>query len=169
MRAVESSNAAKKVIFVWNGLPAKWASEEWRRKTVVVDGSDAHGPACGEAPCGSPSSPRTAALIFFRGNICQLKIMILNVSAKCCGWWNFFSESHRSSTIFFFYWSVVNLQCCASIRYTAKPFIFIHISTYFLFQILFHYRLSQDIEYSSLCYTGGPCCLSILYLVVCIC
>ena len=28
-----------------------------------------------------------------------------------------------------------------------------------LFPILFHYGLSQDIECSSLCYTGGPCCL----------
>ena len=28
-----------------------------------------------------------------------------------------------------------------------------------LFQILFHYRLLQDSEYSSLCYTVGPCCL----------
>ena len=27
--------------------------------------------------------------------------------------------------------------------------------------ILFHYGLSQDIVYSSLCYTVGPCCLSI--------
>ena len=27
------------------------------------------------------------------------------------------------------------------------------------FQILFRYRLLQDIEYSSLCYTVGPCCL----------
>ena len=37
-----------------------------------------------------------------------------------------------------------------------------------LFQVLFHYRLLQDIEYSSLCYMVGPCCLSILYIVVCI-
>ena len=37
----------------------------------------------------------------------------------------------------------------------------VHI--YILFHILFYYGLSQDIEYSSLCYTGGPCCLSILY------
>ena len=29
----------------------------------------------------------------------------------------------------------------------------IHIYIYILFQILFHYRLLQDIEYSSLCYT----------------
>ena len=35
---------------------------------------------------------------------------------------------------------------------------------YILFQILFHYRLLQDIEYSSLCYTVGPCCLPALYI-----
>ena len=29
--------------------------------------------------------------------------------------------------------------------------------------ILCHYGLSQDIEYSSLCYTVRPCCLFILY------
>ena len=39
----------------------------------------------------------------------------------------------------------------------------------FYFHILFCYRLLQDIEYSSLWYTVGPCCLSILYTVVCIC
>ena len=27
---------------------------------------------------------------------------------------------------------------------------------YILFYVLFHYALSQDIEYSSLCYTVGP-------------
>ena len=43
------------------------------------------------------------------------------------------------------------------------------IHMYILFQILFHYRLLQGIEYSSLCYTVGPCCLSILYIVVYIC
>ena len=40
---------------------------------------------------------------------------------------------------------------------------------YFLFNNLFHYDLSQDIEYSSLCCTVGPCCWSILYIVICIC
>ena len=39
----------------------------------------------------------------------------------------------------------------------------IHI--YILFYILFHYSLSQDTEYSSLCYTVRPCCLSILYII----
>ena len=38
----------------------------------------------------------------------------------------------------------------------------------FLFYILLHYRLLQDIEYSSLCYIVGPCWLPILYIVVCI-
>ena len=32
----------------------------------------------------------------------------------------------------------------------------------FFLIILFHYGLSQNIEYSSLCYTVRPCCLSIL-------
>ena len=38
------------------------------------------------------------------------------------------------------------------------------ICTYSLFHILFHYSLSQDTEYSSLCYTVGTCCLSTLYI-----
>ena len=43
----------------------------------------------------------------------------------------------------------------------------IHISI--LLNILFHYGLLQDIECSSLCYMVGLYCLSILYIVVCIC
>ena len=35
-----------------------------------------------------------------------------------------------------------------------------------IFSYLFHYDLLQDIEYSSLCYTVEPCCLSILYIIV---
>ena len=38
------------------------------------------------------------------------------------------------------------------------------IHTYIFFHTLFHYGLSQDIEYSSLCCTLGPYCLSILWL-----
>ena len=43
------------------------------------------------------------------------------------------------------------------------------IHTSILFQILFQYRLLKSTEYSSLCYTVGPCWLSILYVVVCLC
>ena len=42
----------------------------------------------------------------------------------------------------------------------------IHIHIFILFQILFPYRLLQYIEHSSLCYTVGPCWLSILNIAV---
>ena len=50
--------------------------------------------------------------------------------------------------------------------------VYIYISMYalyILFRILFYYRLLQDIEYRSVCYTGGSYCLSVLCTVVCIC
>ena len=37
------------------------------------------------------------------------------------------------------------------------------IYMYVFFQIIFHYKLSQDIEYPLLCYKIGLCCLSVLY------
>ena len=45
----------------------------------------------------------------------------------------------------------------------------LYIDIYILF--IFYYCLLQDIEYinSSLCCTVGPCCLSILYIIVGIC
>ena len=36
--------------------------------------------------------------------------------------------------------------------------IYIYLIYNVLFQVLFHYRLLQDIEYSPLRYTVGPCC-----------
>ena len=45
----------------------------------------------------------------------------------------------------------------------------IHVHVSILFQILFPFRLLQNIEQSSLCYTVGPCWLSVLNIVVCIC
>ena len=38
-----------------------------------------------------------------------------------------------------------------------------HIAT--LFQILSPYSLLQNIELDSLCYTVGPCCLSVFYII----
>ena len=67
-----------------------------------------------------------------------------------------------------FFLTVVEFQCCVSFRCTAKWFSYTYICIYILFHILFHYSLLQDIEYSFLCYTVWPCCLSILYVVVCI-
>ena len=44
-----------------------------------------------------------------------------------------------------------------------------HIHVSILFQILFPFRLLQNIEQSSLCYTVGPCWLSILNITVYTC
>ena len=66
--------------------------------------------------------------------------------------------------------NTVDWQCCVTFWYTARRIGDIYrYSICILFQIFFHYRLLQDIEYSSLCYTIGPCCSSILYTAVCIC
>ena len=45
----------------------------------------------------------------------------------------------------------------------------IHTHVSLLFQIIFLFRLLHNIEQSSLCSTVGPCWLSILYIVVCVC
>ena len=63
---------------------------------------------------------------------------------------------------FFFNWSIVDLSCCISFGYIAQWFNYIYF-----FQILFPYRLLQNVEYSSLFSTVGPCWLSVLYIVTC--
>ena len=66
-----------------------------------------------------------------------------------------------------FYWTTVDLQCCVNFCCTEKWFSYTYV--YILSHILFHDGLLQDIEYSSLCYTGRPYCLSLLFMIVCIC
>ena len=57
-------------------------------------------------------------------------------------------------------------QCCISFRCYIKV-IQLHIYTYIdSFSYFFPFKLKRDIEFSFLCYTVGPCCLSILYIVV---
>ena len=65
-----------------------------------------------------------------------------------------------------FYWSIIDLQCRVSFWCTPKWFCYTYIQI--LFHFLFHYGLFQYIEYRSLCYRVGPCCLhSILILAYC--
>ena len=54
---------------------------------------------------------------------------------------------------------IFDLQCCVSFS------IAIHgrVIQLCIFQIIFHYRLLQDIECRSVCRTEGPCWLSILF------
>ena len=60
-----------------------------------------------------------------------------------------------------FYWCMVDLQCFS---YAAKSVVGVYIHThthrYILFHIIFHCRLLQAVESSSLCYEVGTCCLS---------
>ena len=96
---------------------------------------------------------------------CKLTFQnIFNPSSDQAGY--FFSNAFSYFLKMLFYSSIVNLQCCINFCCIAKWFSYTY--AYILFHILFHYGLSQDIVYSSLCYTGGPCCLSILYIIVCI-
>jgi len=67
------------------------------------------------------------------------------------------------SEFLFFNWSMVNLQHCVSFKYIAK-----WLSENNPFQIIFHYTLSQNIEYNLLFYMVGPFWLSIIYMVVCL-
>ena len=59
-------------------------------------------------------------------------------------------------------WFTICVNFCCTAKWLSYTYIYI------LFYILFHHGLFQDIEYSSLCYTVGPCCFSILHLIVCI-
>ena len=81
------------------------------------------------------------------------------------GFLEFFWKT-RDWYFFFLNWSIVDLQCRANLCCTAKCLRYTYI--YFLvLNVLFHYGLSQDIQYGSLYCTAGPC-LSILNVVVCI-
>ena len=59
------------------------------------------------------------------------------------------------------------IMLCYLLVYRKVIQLYIHV--HILFCIFFHYCLLEDIEYSSLCQTVGPCCLSILYIIACIC
>ena len=54
---------------------------------------------------------------------------------------------------------------CVNLCCTAKWLSYIYTRIYrILFHVLFHYGLSQEAEYSSLCRTAGPCCFSFCIL-----
>ena len=66
-----------------------------------------------------------------------------------------------------FNWSIANLQCC--VFHIQQSDSVLHIHILFFPYNLFHYDLFQDIESSSPNFIVGPCHLSILYVIVCIC
>ena len=78
-------------------------------------------------------------------------LLVLEIGTGCILYFNFL-----------FYWSIIDVQC-VSLWYTAKWFIYvcIHIFCFIFFFIVAYYKI--------LCYTVGPCCLSIFCIAVCIC
>ena len=48
-------------------------------------------------------------------------------------------------------------------------YIYTYPNNVYIFQIFFPYMLLQNSEYSSMYYMVGPCWLSVLYTVVCVC
>ena len=63
-------------------------------------------------------------------------------------------------------WSIVDLHCCANLWASHSKVTSFYMYIHSFFNILFHYGLSQEIGYSSLRCTVGPCCLSILNVIV---
>ena len=68
--------------------------------------------------------------------------------------------------LFSFYWSIVDLQCVPISAVQQSDSVW-HIRTFF-FQDSFPLWFIPGDGYSSLCSTVGPCCLSILNVIVCL-
>ena len=62
-----------------------------------------------------------------------------------------------------------SMYCCFTMLSDSVIKLNIYIYIYSFINIVFHYGLSQDTEYSSLSYMVGPCCLSIPCIVAYIC
>ena len=77
--------------------------------------------------------------------------------------WGFFSFIFLK-----FYWRIVNLQCKDNFCYAAKWFSYTYTPIHF-FQILFPYRLSQNIGWTSLSYIADPRSPSTPYTIVYTC
>ena len=79
---------------------------------------------------------------------------------------------HIGSHSFFFYiidvYLIYKVVLVSGVQ-QSNSVIQIYIKYIYSFSDSFYYRLSQNIEYSSLCYIVGPCCFPILYVLVCVC
>ena len=81
-----------------------------------------------------------------------------------------FDSGYKECSLSFFNWSIADLQYRVNFCCKTKWVFYIYIHTHTLLHVFFfHYDLSGDTEYSSLCCTVGPCCLSSLYIIACIC
>ena len=72
--------------------------------------------------------------------------------------------------MFWVYSKVIESYVCVCVCVYKYIYIYVYIYIYYIYlvQIPFYYRLLQDTRYSSWYYTVGLCCLSILYILMCI-
>ena len=73
--------------------------------------------------------------------------------------YKFFFLKYSRFTVFQVYSKVIQLYMCMYVCVCVCVCVCVYVCVC-IFQILFHYRLLQDIEYSSLCYIVVPCWLS---------
>ena len=81
---------------------------------------------------------------------------------------NLFSifEPQLRPKIFFNFYFILEYNWLTMLKYMAKWFCYTYSCFYSFFQSLLPFRLLQTIKQSSLCYTVGPCWLSILNIAV---
>ena len=77
----------------------------------------------------------------------------------------FFFFWSKKGFIFFLIYTLLKYSWLTMFQVHSK-LIQLYICTYIIFQIIFHYRLLQDTDYSSLDYTVNLCCfLHTLFLI----
>ena len=101
---------------------------------------------------------------------CFVYCHIINISTlsgtRCKYTWKviaFCSLYFQDIFLFFEVWLIYSASCIQQVYNVSGIYICVCVYIYILFQIIFHFRLLQDIEYISLCYTAGLCCSSILH------
>ena len=96
---------------------------------------------------------------------CVTIYMYINVSIVSCLLYPFF----KGNMYFFNFYFILEINNVVLVSGVQQSDSVIHIHVSILFQILFPFRLLQNIEQSSLCYTVGHCWLYVLNIDVCTC
>ena len=107
-------------------------------------------------------------------------IIIYLYLSNCYYLWSGQSSTLHTSTLFFIFKTIIKIWLIYNVvlisgKQKSDSALYIHTHTHthtyiYIFQISFIYSLLQDIEYKSLCYTVGLCCLyisNVFYIYIC--